>query len=82
MLNWNAKLVTVDGGVQHERVTIVVRNNVATVRGRQGGAVVAQRDQVTGVMPVTGEALKRTVTFADGSSWLVEKVKGCGCGGR
>lgn len=79
MLNWNAHKITVDGGVERTGVSVVVRNNVVTVRSR--GEVLDQRDQVTGVMPVAGAANMRTITFADGSSWTVEKRKGCGCRG-
>lgn len=79
MLNWNADLVVVDGGVERSKVQVVVRNNVATVRSRQSQSVTDQRDEVVGVMPVTGNVRQRTITFADGSTWLVQKAKGCGC---
>ncbi len=74
-LNW-AGSVTVDG-VEHERVRVVVRQNVATLtRGRE---LVAQR---AGVAAVTNAGrLLRDITFDDGSSWRVQKrAGGCGCG--
>lgn len=79
MLNWNADVVVVDGGIQREKSSVVVHHNVATVRSRQSLQVTDQRDQVVGVMPVVGDPKKRTITFADGSTWLVSKAKGCGC---
>ena len=79
MLNWNADLVQVDGGVERDKSQVIVRGNVATVRSRQSQEVTDQRDQVVGVMPVTGDPRQRTITFADGSTWLVRKAKGCGC---
>lgn len=79
MLNWNADLVVLQDGTQFTKTSVVVRQNVATVRVRGSAEVLAQRDLVTGVMPVVGAPNKRTVTFEDGSTWLVQKARGCGC---
>lgn len=67
----------VDDGVTHSKVTIVVRQNVATVRRQR--EVLAQR---AGVVSVTSSSrLEREVTFDDGSSWHVTRSgRPCGCG--
>jgi hypothetical protein len=73
----NANMVSVldEVGVEHPRVRLNVRQNMATLYG--SGAVVMRR---TDVVSVTKPDRKhRLVTFADGATWSGEVKSGCGC---
>lgn len=79
-LNWNAKSITVGGATIYQKVSIVIRQNTATVRDSKTRSLLEQKvGVVSNVMPA-GAANLRDVTFDDGSVWQVSRAKGCNCG--
>lgn len=73
-LNWNGKLIDHDGH-EHLQVQIIVRGNVATIR--RAGTVILERATVRSVEATLTN--RRVIEFTDGSSWVADRKKGCGC---
>lgn len=69
--------VTLPDGELLDKVSLLVRQNTATIR--LGSDVVTTAD-VTAVQRASGRN-RWTITLASGETWAVERVGGCGCGG-
>lgn len=77
--SWSSATITTDTGSVLAKMRILVRNGSARVLHRSG-TVEAEKGGVAAVRVDGGR--QRTVEFDDGSTWLVLRDKGCGCGGR
>ncbi len=63
-------------GVAHEKVQVIVRDNMATVRKR-GAELIARKDHVIAVQRPDRKTW--LVQFADGVAWEVKRNADCGC---
>lgn len=76
-LNGSNMDITLDG-VDHKRVQVIVRDNVATVRSnRPPRRQVASKSGVTSVERPDRKTWR--IVFADGTQWAVTRNPDCGC---
>lgn len=77
MMVWPARVITADHAYRTAR--FVFEDGVAQIIDRKGRRIYATLEAPVQVADPSGE--RRWWFTADGTTWLVEQDKGCGCGG-
>lgn len=77
----SAVRVTDDTGQVHDKILLRTSGGIATLR--VGGRATVERPGIVNIQRVEPFKGKKhwQITFDDQSSWLVDELAGCGCGG-